>query len=490
MSKTLVILEVSQKQKYIFLSKKLRENVLRSNEINYVTSPAFFEKVASEYYHETENFIYTGGGHAVLQFADEEQARKFTEIVTEHVLRQYEGLELFAKKMLYDTQKTPGENLKELTKLLEQKKSVRKASFRRMHFGIGEKKERFENRQEIHSSVRPPQGWEFPSEFEKLARDENFIAVVHIDGNAMGKRVEGIYKNNAGTWEECCRTLRKFSEGIQRDFETAFDKTVTVVCGQFEQEKDRVLPIRPVILAGDDVCFVTKASIGLECARVFLEQLTKLTNAADGCGYAACAGVALVHTKFPFYQAYQLAEELCSSAKKFGSSIDETGAISAMDWHIEFGQLKENLGSIREEYETEDENRLELRPVAVIAPDCYKKAIDVRTYDFVKCLCQSMDISQSLVARSKMKQFREALKQGEVESAYYMHDKRVFELLSAVFTSKYLAGKYEDKLEDVIKGKEFITKEIFREIGGEKRCLIFDAIEMMDHYQPFEGVQK
>ena len=76
MSKTLVILEVSQKQKYIFLSKKLRENVLRSNEINYVTSPAFFEKVASEYYHETGNFIYTGGGHAVLQFADEEQARK------------------------------------------------------------------------------------------------------------------------------------------------------------------------------------------------------------------------------------------------------------------------------------------------------------------------------------------------------------------------------------------------------------------------------
>lgn len=490
MPKTLVILEVSQKQKYIFSSKKLRENVLRSNEINYVTSPAFFEKAASEYYHETENFVYTGGGHAVLQFADEEQARKFTETVTEQVLRQYEGLELFAKKMLYDAQKTPGENLKELTKLLEQKKSVRKVSFRRMHFGIGEKKASLENRQEMHSSVRPPQGWEFPSEFEKLAGDENFIAVVHIDGNAMGKRVEGIYKKNAGTWEECCRTLRKFSEGIQKDFETAFEKTVTTVCGQFEQEKDRVLPIRPVILAGDDVCFVTKGSIGLECARVFLEQLTKLTNAADGCGYAACAGAALVHTKFPFYQAYQLAEELCSSAKKFGSSIDETGAISAMDWHIEFGQLKENLGSIREEYETEDGNRLELRPVAVIAPNCYKKAIDVRTYDFVKCLCQSMDISQSLVARSKMKQFREALKQGEVESAYYMHDKRVFELLSAVFTSKYLAGKYEDKLEDVIKGEEFITKEIFREIGGEKRCLIFDAIEMMDHYQPFEGVQK
>ena len=33
------------------------------------------------------------------------------------------------------------------------------------------------------------------------------------------------------------------------------------------------LPIRPLILAGDDVCFVTAGRIALECARVFLERL-------------------------------------------------------------------------------------------------------------------------------------------------------------------------------------------------------------------------
>lgn len=490
MSKTLVILEVSQKQKYIFSSRKLRDNEQRSNEINYVTSPAFFEEAAPGLYQEVENFVYTGGGHAVLQFAEEEQAKQFTEKVTEYVLRTFTGLELFAKKMPYDEQKTPGENLKLLTQLLERKKSVRKGSFRRMHFGIGKRKEEESNRPYIRSSVEPPQGWEFPSEFEKLAGKENFIAVIHIDGNAMGKRVKNIYKNNASTWEECCKTLRRFSEGIQKDFETAFEKTVDEVCRQIGESETMVLPIRPVILAGDDVCFVTAGSIGLECSRVFLEQLSKLTNAVDGCGYAACAGVALVHTKFPFYQAYQLAEELCSSAKKFGSSLDESGSISAMDWHIEFGQLKENLGSIREDYETEDGNRLELRPVAVLADEQYKQAIDMRNYDFVKCMCQSMEASRKAVARSKMKELREALKQGEVESKYYMHDKQVSELLSAVFASKYISGKYESQLESILNGKEIITKEIFREIGGEKHCLLFDAIEMMDHYRPFEEVQK
>ena len=41
-----MILEVSQKQAYIFESTKLKENVERSEEICRVTDPAYFELVA------------------------------------------------------------------------------------------------------------------------------------------------------------------------------------------------------------------------------------------------------------------------------------------------------------------------------------------------------------------------------------------------------------------------------------------------------------
>ena len=59
--KTLVILEVSRKQDYIFSSKRLRDNVRRSAEINHVTSEAFFQKAAGKQYHP-ENMVYSGGG--------------------------------------------------------------------------------------------------------------------------------------------------------------------------------------------------------------------------------------------------------------------------------------------------------------------------------------------------------------------------------------------------------------------------------------------
>ena len=42
----LMILEVSQKQAYIFESTKLRDNVERSEEICWVTDPDYFKAVA------------------------------------------------------------------------------------------------------------------------------------------------------------------------------------------------------------------------------------------------------------------------------------------------------------------------------------------------------------------------------------------------------------------------------------------------------------
>lgn len=45
------------------------------------------------------------------------------------------------------------------------------------------------------------------------------------------------------------------------------------------------------------------------------EELGARTNRVDKRSYAACAGVAVVHQKYPFYKAYELAEMLCGSAK-------------------------------------------------------------------------------------------------------------------------------------------------------------------------------
>ena len=79
----LMILEVSQKQAYIFASRRLRENAARSEDIRYVTESRFFQRAAGPLYREEEDLVYAGGGHTVLQFDSRERADAFARAGTE-----------------------------------------------------------------------------------------------------------------------------------------------------------------------------------------------------------------------------------------------------------------------------------------------------------------------------------------------------------------------------------------------------------------------
>ncbi len=502
MERTLMMLEVSRKQDYIFASKKLRDNAARSGDIAYVTGSAFFQKAAGELYQEDRNLVYSGGGHTVLQFSDKEEAVSFARKVTETALRRYDGMELFVKCIPYDEGRTPGENLKALSAELERKKSLRKASFRWTSMGVEAldsesflpvpAEEIVQNR--AADTWKAPDGWKFPSQFSELAGADNFLAVVHIDGNAMGKRVEKLYETKAASWEECRASLQQFSAGIQNDFEETFLETVNALITKTSELIPPILPIRPVIIAGDDVCFVTAGSIGLECSRIFLEQLSKKRNSEDGMPYAACAGVALVHQKYPFHRAYDLAEELCSSVKRFGAQLDPKGRVSAMDWHIEFGQLKDSLADLREDYEAEDGSRLELRPVVVTAPEEIDLSGEkgVRTWRFFRNLCQAMKGEYDKTARSKIKQLRTALKQGEMESMFFLQEKQIEDLLYHGINARRLTDNEWDELCGILftEDAEYPYKKAFLDCEGTRRCLFFDAIEVMDHCDFFEEVEE
>ena len=470
--KYLMILEVSQKQKYIFGSKRLRDNVERSLQVREATESSFFEREASDLYNKGENLVYTGGGHTVLQFDDRDKAKEFAKKVARAAIEKYRGIEVFVKIRDYDNEMTSGDNLNALTKALEKKKLLHKNGFCRCSIGIEElDTDNFvpvENTDDAKKSdgldkddpIEPTQKYSYAYEFEDIAKigDDNFIAVVHIDGNSMGKRaarIQGEYTD----WDKCRKGMYEFSKGIQKDFEDAFRETETEFIKKLKLEPG-ILPLRPIILAGDDVCFVTTGKYGLEAARIFLEKLKD-----GGRDYAACAGVAIVHTKYPFHRAYELAEKLCLNAKKFGVSLDPDGGISAMDWHIEFGQLKGSLSEIRDEYETDDGNKLELRPVTVIDHPTVQ-APDYRKYDFVRNLADAMAREKKTIARSKLKDLRNAMKQGTDETKFYLKQKEISE-----FIRPMLGGSTEVFANITIGGK------------AETRCLLFDALEISDHFE-------
>lgn len=542
--KYLVILEVSQKQAFIFSSNKLKENVIHSAIIAWVTDSDFFDEVIGDetIYQKEENLVYAGGGHTVLVFDTRKRAKEFVFRITQYIHNNYQGLEMFAKIQECEGE-IGGADLEKLSQELEKKKSQRKATFHQRSFGIEERNSGKKGEKEAFGFKMPekelkidqelfPQGFTKSLELERLGgskEESNFIAVIHIDGNSMGKRVETLRHSLEGTeWKDYRKALRKFSESVDKDFKSAYKEMADVVadllmCGKLGalnlQTGD--FPIRRVITAGDDICFITEGRIGLECARIFIEKLASKKNEQDEQHYAACAGVAIVHQKYPFYRAYELAEELCSNAKRFiattanmEGSADVSAEVSAIDWHIEYGEMKDGLEEIREMYHTiewddiekntiekddiekddiekndikknaieKEHQHLELRPYILLNSKNLLKSETIREYRKFRKLMLEIQTGNIDYARGKLKEFRQYLKEGEKSAKHYIRTKQIGDLnllgYQDIFVPMDTSG--------IGSGKSLDRKTFVRTADGKKRSLYFDAIEMLDTFIPLE----
>ena len=98
-----------------------------------------------------------------------------------------------------------------------------------------------------------------------------------------------------------------------------------------------------------------------------------------------------------------------------------------------------------------------------------------RTYDFFKAMCSAMKNEYGKIARSKIKELREALKQGEVESMFFLRDKRVQDLLYHGFDALYRTDQAKaEAYRELIRSGQGMRKEAFVNLDGS-------AIEMIDH---------
>lgn len=92
----LTILEVSQKQAYIFQSNELRRNILNSAVIAWIMSEDYMKKTIHDdsLFDSDKNLVYSGGGHTVLEFETEEKAVSFTQKITTAIKKEYQGIEI------------------------------------------------------------------------------------------------------------------------------------------------------------------------------------------------------------------------------------------------------------------------------------------------------------------------------------------------------------------------------------------------------------
>jgi len=156
-------------------------------------------------------------------------------------------------------------------------------------------------KQKLDANKKNPSVREF-EEFSYMKNNKGKIAIIHIDGNGLGKIVKKLGDK-----------LSKFSIALDK----ATKKAV-------KESKEDYMEIREVIVGGDDVTVICNANNALEFTKNFLQNFeneTKKIEELNGITdkLTACAGIAYSNEKYPFHYAVDLAEALCGEAKNHSS---------------------------------------------------------------------------------------------------------------------------------------------------------------------------
>ena len=266
--------------------------------------------------------------------------------------------------------------------------------------------------------------YDFASELEKIGckEGESYISVIHIDGNNMGVK-----------FSKCkdSQERKKLSLKVAQIVQNAFCELIKTIIAEYDskayaealdmeklidKEGKKLLPIRPIIIGGDDITFVCPARVGIEYAKRFIEAVNKQGFLSDeqhkrmseevkkednsiilSKTMSCCGGVAIVPLKYPFFRAYQLAEHLCGSAKNKSRKNDN----SLIDFAILYGEMTPDLEQLCRYQYSAPEGNLHYGP--------YSVQKEIQDGSHINDLLVLKDDIRDNVPKNKIKELRDVL---------------------------------------------------------------------------------
>jgi len=399
-------------QRFIFSSNRLRDVVTGSYLVDWSTScNGALDSLAPE-----RDILLAGGGNALLEFDSMENAQEFTARYTRRLHDEVPGLEIVVAHKAFQTGGL-ARALQEIQIDLARRKTARLPSAPLLGLSVtaacGEtglsavgfdeaektvplsksvlqrRKRRDDANRHWSACLEGIEGFAFPTELDDLGRtvgDTSLIGVVHADGNGVGAKIKEwlIEKSEQQVDDDTVRReYREWSQAIDRLGQAALRALVDRICRkrngpqnkrkpcwvtgtpsrlEFELKRSDegcLLPLRPIVLGGDDLTFVCDGRIALDLAETVLSAFEgkELPHLGE---ISACAGVAVVRVHTPFAKAYRLAEGLCASAKYMLKKERLSGC--ALDWHIGMPRPGQGVERIRERQYCINECRLTCRP--------------------------------------------------------------------------------------------------------------------------------
>lgn len=177
-------------------------------------------------------------------------------------------------------------------------------------------------------------------DIEKMTGYNDWIAIIHADGNSLGKVVHEIGKDK--------EKYKVFSENLDAASKEAAQTAFLNTCKEFGVNLLHELPFRPIVLSGDDHTIICRGDLAMTYAKEFLEQFEEKTEEKCGRRLTACAGIAYIKSSYPFYYGYDLAESLCDIAKKDAKSLGDANLASCLMFYKVQDSFVEDYSKIAE----------------------------------------------------------------------------------------------------------------------------------------------
>lgn len=171
---------------------------------------------------------------------------------------------------------------------------------------------------------------------------DSWIAVIYIDGNNMGAKVQGLLKHPAdGTdkkvcYEDAVRSLREFSSKIQKEYIDDRLAAIDIVLAKKYMDSHKR---RLVIHAGDEINIIVNAHDAYDAVKAYFKEMPE--------GNSACAGIAIFKSHMPYADAYRIAEQCCETGKQLMKKYN-MGEVNFVDFHYCQGAIGMDIEKIRE----------------------------------------------------------------------------------------------------------------------------------------------
>lgn len=366
MEKFLYGSNVQRIQSFIFETGKLKEIIGASEFVEQICTTKFREKVGEAF--NKDQLIVGAAGKITYLFESHESCQEVVFDFHKSIWEEVPGLHLAQAVVKVENGIITEEHLACLEERLDTQKNkislqhglglmVSERSRRTGNPAILEDQENdfLDRKQAIKTKVQKNRrsslfekilgANKYPSEVfalepEQMLKDgENgWVAIIHADGNNLGQTIQKIIKKvskeptGSADLQKMIRSFsNKIDEATQKAAREAFEKIVKPV---FEKESDNgenanvKLPLRPVLLGGDDLTLIIRGELAVPFMNVFLRQFEHHTknNFAELViqynlpelkdGLTACAGIAYIKPKYPFHYGVKLSESLCGYAKK------------------------------------------------------------------------------------------------------------------------------------------------------------------------------